>query len=74
VTFQSISLAISAGVATRSLAQPYSLHTVLLKVESYNDAGVATPRLFIVCILLISFLFSSGGLFIPIDQLPVFIR
>ena len=48
VTFQSISLAISAGVAT--------------------------PRLFIVCILLISFLFSSGGLFIPIDQLPVFIR
>lgn len=48
VTFQSISLVISAGVRT--------------------------PRLFIVCILLISTLFSSGGLFIPIDELPSFIR
>jgi|EP01043_Picozoa_sp_COSAG02_P103103 ABC-type multidrug transport system permease subunit len=48
LTFQSISLVISAGVA---------MH-----------------RLFIVCILLISTLFSSAGLFIPISQLPGFLR
>ena len=36
--------------------------------------GVAMHRLFIVCILLISTLFSSAGLFIPISQLPGFLR
>ena len=31
-------------------------------------------RLFIVCILLISTLFSSAGLFIPISDIPAFLR